>query len=165
EQLSPSIREAVEIAEMGTLESAIGLIDGAQAVVAERLHVNVVAAQRQKPLLVMEYEDKVGAYMQSVGTGYLSCSLQDISSAHAESLLQLERPDWSNNLAGLRQQARDVLDRTLESALAAPRPGLGARAMAALHLMWLLPLITIRGSLILIKRAIFGRGAIGRKKR
>ena len=165
EQLPPSISEAVEIAEMGTLDSSIGLIDAAQVVVAERLHVNVVAAQRQKPLLVMEYEDKVGAYMQSVGTGYLSCSLQDISSAHAESLLQLERPDWSNNLAGLRQQARDVLDRTLESALAAPRPGLGARAMAALHLMWLLPLITIRGSLILIKRAIFGRGAIGRKKR
>ena len=165
EGLSSSIREHLEIAKMGTLDSAIGLIDGARVVVAERLHVNVVAAQRQKPLLVMEYEDKVGAYMASVGEGYLSCTLQNVGSAQADLLLELTSPDWSSNLASLRDQAREVLGRTIETGLNGSRPGIAVRIMAALHLMWLLPLITIRGGLILIKRAIFGRGAIGRKKR
>ena len=165
EGLSASSRERVEIAEMGTLKSAIGLIDGARVVVAERLHVNVVAAQRQKPLLVMEYEDKVSAYMASVGEGYLSCSLQEVGSNQAESLLELVSPDWSASLARLREQARAVLDQTVEAGLSGHRPGLGVRVMAAMHLMWLLPLITVRSGLILVKRAIFGRGAIGRKKR
>jgi hypothetical protein len=150
---------------MGTLDSAIGLIDGARVVVAERLHVNVVAAQRQKPLLVMEYEDKVGAYMASVGEGHLSCTLQEVGSAHADSLIELKSPDWSSNLAGLRDRAREVLDQTVEAGLTSPRPRLPVRIMAAMHLTWLLPLITVRSGLILVKRAIFGRGAIGRKKR
>ena len=152
----------VHIEGMTSLGDAITHIAQAQVVVAERLHVNVVAAQKQKRLLVLEYEHKVTAYMESVGTGHLTCSLQDIGAEHALGLLSLDPPNRTSRLLSLQSEAGAALKAAVATGLSAKKHAAMTRVGATCHLGWLIPLIGTYGVLILIKRLLFGRGAIGK---
>ena len=151
---------ATHIVDPASLVEAIDWIRQARVVAAARLHVNVLAAHAQRPLLTLDYEEKVGKFMSTLGAGYLSCSLDQIDAEQARRLMVLDRPNWTECLRGLAETARRSFSDTIRSGLTGTRYTLSTKVAALFHLLFALSLSMCWGMLVTVKRAFFGRGPI-----
>lgn len=134
------LRASCRIIEPQTLTEAIGHIAGAAAVVAERLHVNLIAVHARRPLVALEYEDKVRQLLREAGLEQAGWPLERIGAQVAERLHQTPPGADPDRLATLARQATEALARTLQAGRTAVRYSLGTRAAAAAWLLLVLGL-------------------------
>lgn len=151
---------ATRIVDPASLSEAIDWIRQARVVAAARLHVNVLAAHAQRPLLTLDYEEKVGKFMSALGEGYLSCGLDQIDAAQARRLMVLDGPNWSERLRALAEDTRRSFSDTVRIGLTGARYTLPTKVAALFHLLFALGLSMCWGMLVTVKRAFFGRGPI-----
>ncbi len=125
------LRAACRIVEPQTLREAIEHIAGARAVVAERLHVNLIAVHARRPLVALEYEDKVRQLLHETGLEQAGWPLERIGPRVADPLDATPPRADPVRLARLARQAAEALARTLQAGRTAVRYSFGTRAAAA----------------------------------
>ena len=70
------------------------------------MHVNLLAAHAGRPLLTLDYEEKVGKFMAALEGGYLICGLDEMGVEPARKLMALQVVDQSGRLEELSSRAR-----------------------------------------------------------
>lgn len=158
--VSPAARSRMRIVEPGSLAEAIDAVRHARVVVAERLHVNLIAAHLERRIVTITYEGKVDRLMRGLGAGHLAVDIGSVGPDLAERALELSPPDRAEVLRGRAETARSAFRRTVEAGLDAPRPGWRARSRGLLLFVAILGVTLVRAPLLALKRAIFGRGPI-----
>lgn len=160
ESFPDDLRRKMRICEPSNLEEVFTVIRGARVVVAERLHVNLIAMLMNRPTLTIYYENKVRYLMESAGRGQFGINLSDIGEQAAERALTLETPDWSSRTVRESEAARRALCSTVEQGLRASPPRWGRRLVALAIFASIMMVTMIRTPLLLAKRSLFGRGPV-----
>jgi polysaccharide pyruvyl transferase WcaK-like protein len=151
----------INIVKPTTLAESIRLIESARVVIAERFHVNLIAVHAVRPLVAILYEEKVANLVADLGPGHLESTIEDVSSDLAIAALELEAPAWQPLLRGWRNDSIEVFNRVVESGLDAPLPTAKQRLAGLSIVVLILGITLLRAPLILLKRALFGRGKLG----
>jgi O-antigen biosynthesis protein len=99
------------------LEEAITYIQAAKNVVAERLHVNLIAAYAQRPLLTVCYESKVKNMIESVYKKPLVCSMDTIGVESVRQLALIEMPELTDNFKTIADNAALAFEKTIRIGL------------------------------------------------
>ena len=148
---------ATRIVNPLSLDEAIRWICEARVVAAERLHVNLLAAHAGRPLLTLDYEEKVGKFVASLGGGSLVCMLDEMGADWARRLVATDAPAWSSRLDELAREAQAGLVGTVRKGLNGRPYRARTRALALVHLLGIM-LVTVACSVVVIvKRLLFGR--------
>lgn len=138
--LEPAERARTSIEFPLSLRMAVDLIRSAGWIVAERLHVDLIAAFAARPVYAIEYESKVAAQMGSVLRHTLRCRLDAATPDCVRELIDSAAvPDAT--LGGEAERcARDGFRRTVEGGLGGEKPvhGIATRAVAFLHVSWMI---------------------------
>jgi glycosyltransferase involved in cell wall biosynthesis/polysaccharide pyruvyl transferase WcaK-like protein len=138
--LDPAERARTTIEFPLSLRLAVGLIKSATWVIAERLHVNLIAAFADRPLYAIEYESKVTAQMGDVLHHPLRCPLTEVTPDCVRSLLEgVAKPD-AEARAEAESAAREAFSSTIQRGLGSQPTlrGLGRRSVALFHVFWLM---------------------------
>jgi polysaccharide pyruvyl transferase WcaK-like protein len=156
---SPEVRSRAAIRDPASLQEAVQLIESARIVVAERFHVNLIAAHAARRLVSLVYEEKVANLVEEFGPGHLKCEIDAVDPDLARAALELEEPGRGPSLQRSSQDAATSFHRVVEAGLRAPPPKSMVRLASALIAMLILGVTCLWAPLVAIKRILFGRGS------
>lgn len=165
ERIPEEHRTKMRIVNPSSLPEVEREISEAGGVVGERLHVNVLAMQMARPLVALAYASKVRSFIESAAPETPLRELDEIGPGIMDDLDKpIDRDERRRALDRLARQAWEAFDGAIESALAVKPHDIGTRTVALLYLLGIHTLTLVWSVLVLGKRAIFGRGAIRKRK-
>jgi len=138
-------QESFEICWPRTLEEAIDVISLAGLVVAERLHVNLVAVHAGVPVVAVAYEDKVREVLREITAPGATrvVTLEDVGPRIIDGVGARQGGEIDLRVAEERRRAAERFDEAVRGGLSCGRPALSRRFTAILWLCALLPMGTI----------------------